>query len=246
MLSTVYDRIIVELFQRHWKPDITEFEFSRGELEEIIDHLGIERPRNLGDIIYTFRYRRPFPSAILDTQSDNLQWSLRLSGHGQYRMSLSESVVILPDKSLSTISIPDATPALIKEFALGDEQALLAILRYNRLVDIFTGITCFSLQNHLRTTVKDIGQIETDELYVGVDSAGVLYILPIQAKGGNDRLSTVQIEQDLYLCSEKFSRLVCKPIGALFMSKNVIALFQFKKENGKIRNIKECHYKLIL
>lgn len=24
MLSTVYDRIIVELFQRHWKPDITE------------------------------------------------------------------------------------------------------------------------------------------------------------------------------------------------------------------------------
>lgn len=30
------------------------------------------------------------------------------------------------------------------------------------------------------------------------------------------------------------------------MSENVIALFQFKKENGKIRNIKECHYKLIL
>ena len=246
MLSNVYDRIIIELFQRHWKPGITEFEFSRDEFEEIIDQLGVERPRNLGDIIYTFRYRRPFPSTILNTQSGNLQWSLHLSGHGHYRMSLSESSVIRPDKSLSIIPIPDATPALIRKFALGDEQALLAILRYNRLVDIFTGITCFSLQSHLRTTVKDIGQIETDELYVGVDHAGVLYILPIQAKGGNDRLSTVQIEQDLYLCSEKFPKLVCKPLGALFMTENAIALFQFEKENGQIRNTKECHYKLIL
>ncbi len=36
----------------------------------------------------------------------------------------------------------------------------------------FTGITCYSLQNHLRTSVPDIGQVETDELYVGVDKKG--------------------------------------------------------------------------
>ena len=106
MLSNIYDRIIIELFQRHWKPDITEFEFSRDEFEEIIDQLGIERPRNLGDIIYTFRYRKPFPSAILETQSGNLQWSLHLSGHGRYRMSLSQSAVVLPDKSLPTFQYP--------------------------------------------------------------------------------------------------------------------------------------------
>jgi len=38
-------------------------------------------------------------------------------------------------------------------YALGDEQALLAKLRYNRLLDIFTGVVCYSLQNHLRTNV---------------------------------------------------------------------------------------------
>jgi hypothetical protein len=45
-------------------------------------------------------------------------------------------------------------------------------MRYNRLLDIFTGVACYSLQNHLRTTVPDVGQVETDELYVGVDKNG--------------------------------------------------------------------------
>ena len=69
---------------------------------------------------------------------------------------------------------------------MSDEQALLARVRYNRLVDIFLGIACYSLQNHLRTTASNMGQVETDELYVGVDRRGSHYVVPIQAKGGKD------------------------------------------------------------
>jgi hypothetical protein len=47
------------------------------------------------------------------------------------------------------IKVPDATPGVIAKYALSDEQALLAKLRYNRLVDLFTAITCYSLQSHL-------------------------------------------------------------------------------------------------
>ena len=47
-----------------------------------------------------------------------------------------------------SIKIPDATPGIVQKYALADEQALLAKLRYNRLLDIFTGVTCYSLQNH--------------------------------------------------------------------------------------------------
>ncbi len=65
---------------------------------------------------------------------------------------------------------------------MNDEQALLAKIRYNRLIDIFTGITCYSLQNHLRTTVPNIGQVEIDEIYIGIDKRGAHYILPAQAK----------------------------------------------------------------
>lgn len=67
---------------------------------------------------------------------------------------------IEPDTMLATIKIPDGTPSIVKKYSASDEQALLTIVRYNRLIDTFLGITCYSLQNHLRTTVDGIGQIE--------------------------------------------------------------------------------------
>src|SRR5207244_11101302 len=131
------------------------------------------------------------------------------------------------------------------KYALSDEQALLAKLRYNRLVDIFTGVACYSLQNHLRTTVPDIGQVETDELYVGVDKKGAHYVMPVQAKGGNDRLSIVQIEQDMALCVTKFPSLICRPIAAQFMRDDVIALFEFEQSDAGVAITSEKHYKLV-
>jgi len=49
-----------------------------------------------------------------------------------------------PNPLLSETKIPDATPGIIDMYALTDEQALLAKVRYNRLVDVFTGVTCYS------------------------------------------------------------------------------------------------------
>jgi len=76
---------------------------------------------------------------------------------------------------LVTIKIPDATPEIVSAHAMSDEQALLAKIRYNRLIDVFPGVSAYSLQNHLRTTVEHIGQIEVDEIYVAVDSAGLFF-----------------------------------------------------------------------
>ena len=118
-------------------------------------------------------------------------------------------------------------------------------MRYNRLVDIFTGVTCYSLQNHLRTTVPEMGQVETDEIYVGVDKKGIHYVFPMQAKGGTDRLSIVQIEQDLGVCAQKFPSLVCRPIAAQFMQDSVIALFEFEQSESGVSIAGEKHYKLV-
>lgn len=104
---------------------------------------------------------------------------------------LTKFVNIIPAEGLVITKIPEATPGVIAKYALDDEQALLAKLRYNRLIDIFTGITCYSLQNHLRTTVSNLGQVETDEVYIGIDSRGAHYVLPVQAKGGRDKLGLV-------------------------------------------------------
>jgi hypothetical protein len=146
---------------------------------------------------------------------------------------------------MAVTKVPDATPGLVTKYALGDEQALLARVRYNRLVDIFTGVTCCSLQNHLRTTVRDMGQVETDEIYVGVNKKGVHYVFPVQAKAGAEKLNIVQIEQDLAVCAAKFPSLVCRPIGAQFMSDDVIALFEFECGEKGVEITTERHYRLV-
>jgi hypothetical protein len=146
---------------------------------------------------------------------------------------------------MAVTKVPDATPGIVAKYALTDEQALLAKLRYNRLVDIFSGVTCYSLQNHLRTTVPEIGQVEVDEIYVGVDKKGAHYVFPIQAKGGKDKLSIVQIEQDFAVCLAKFPLLFCRPIAAQFMEGGGIALFEFEMGENGITIASEKHYKLV-
>jgi hypothetical protein len=90
-----------------------------------------------------------------------------------------------------------------------------------------------------------MGQVETDEIYVGVDKKGVQYVLPVQAKGGKDRLSVVQIEQDMAVCAEKFPSLICRSLGAQFMANDVIALFEFESGDQGIGVASEKHYKLV-
>ena len=141
--------------------------------------------------------------------------------------------------------IPDATPGVIVRYSMNDEQALLAKLRYNRLIDIFTGLTCYSLQNHLRTTLRDGSQVETDEIYIGLDKRGVHYILPVQGKGGKDKIGIVQIEQDFDMCSAKFPNLICRAIAAQFIAGELIALFEFENTSSGIKVSAEKHYRLV-
>jgi hypothetical protein len=119
------------------------------------------------------------------------------------------------------------------------------IIRYNRLVDVFLGITTYSLQNHLRTTVSDIGQIEIDELYVGIDKFGCHYIVPVQAKSGKDQISVVQTLQDLAWCEERFPGMRAKALSVQFLGENRIALFELVIQDFALKVAEERHYKLV-
>ena len=149
---------------------------------------------------------------------------------------------IQPREELVLTGIPDATPELIRAYALDDEQALLAIVRYNRLVDTFLGLTAASLQNHLRTTVKNIGQIEIDELYVGLDKHGCHYIIPVQAKAGKDQIGVVQTTQDIRFVEQKFPGMRCRAMAAQFMKDGIIALFELALVGQEVKVVQERHY----
>jgi len=240
-----YSAIIEHIFKSRYKSGMGDVDFMRDEMVSVAKKLGIELPKNLGDLIYSFRYRSELPIAIQKEAPKGKTWIIRPTGQAKYRFVLIADNPLTPNPNLAETKVPDATPGIIAKYAFSDEQALLAKLRYNRLIDIFTGVTCYSLQNHLRTTVPNIGQVEADEIYVGIDKKGIHYVFPIQAKGGTDKLSVVQIEQDLAMCKHKFSTLVCRSIGAQFIDDGVIVLFEFEQTSGEVRVSSEKHYRLV-
>lgn len=241
----IYLTIIEKIFYSKFKPGVREVDFGREEIVHFASQLNVPLPKNLGDLIYSFRYRAALPESIQKTAKEGEAWIIRPAGRSKYRFALVADLPLSPNKNIAIAKIPDSTPGVVSKYAFNDEQALLAKVRYNRLVDVFLGIVCYSLQNHLRTTVPGLGQVETDEIYIGLDKRGAHYVVPIQAKGGTDKLSIVQIEQDFAVCANKFPTLICRPIGAQFMGNDVIALFEFEQSEQGIGVVGEKHYKLV-
>jgi hypothetical protein len=240
-----YSQIIEAIFFKYFQKGSKEIPFERSDIVTTAKKLRIKLPKNLGDLLYSFRYRTPLPNSIVEKAPKGFQWIIRPAGRARYKFVLATESAIVPSKILAETKIPDATPGVIGKYKLNDEQALLAKLRYNRLIDIFTGLTCYSLQNHLRTTVPNMGQVETDEIYIGIDKRGAHYVIPVQAKGGSDKIGIVQIEQDLAVCETKFPRLICRSIAAQFMKEDIIALFECEKTEDGIRVSVEKHYRLV-
>ncbi len=240
-----YGQLIERIFLSHYAEGDREVRFGRQEIIEACTDLGIERPSNVGDVVYSFRYRANLPAAVREKAPPGEDWIILPDGASRYRFFATPFSIINPTRGLAETKVPDATPGIISMHAMSDEQALLAKLRYNRLIDIFTGVTCYSLQSHLRTTVRRMGQVETDELYIGLDKRGAQYVFPVQAKGGTDRLSVVQILQDMEVGAEKFPSLICRPIAAQFMANDLIALFDFEMTVNGIALSSEKHFRLV-
>ena len=245
MPTSRYASLIEAIFQAKFTRGERHADFQSEDIIEFASKLGIELPRNPPDVIYSFRYRTDLPSGILAEAPEGETWIIRPAGRGRYRFALVSAIPLTPNANLAITKVPDATPGIISRYALSDEQAILARIRYNRLIDVFLGVACYSLQNHLRTTVPGMGQVETDEIYIGLDKSGSHYVAPVQAKSRNDRLSRVQVEQDFALCQHKFPSLICRPIGTVLLDDDLIALIEFDQDGDDIRVASEKHYRLV-
>jgi hypothetical protein len=242
--ANAYSKILEAIFNEKYKDGATKVDFHRTDVERYGMRLGIS-PKNLGDVVYSFRYRRELPESIKRCAPSGKQWIIRPTGRSMYAFELVVQTNFLPNPGLAVIKVPDSTPGLIHMYSMGDEQAVLAMVRYNRLVDIFTGITSYSLQSHLRTTVPGMGQVETDEVYVGVDKRGVHYVFPVQAKSQTDKIGVVQVEQDLAMCRDKVPNLICRPLAAQSIGDGILALFEFIEQAGEVRLVAERHYMIV-
>ena len=261
--KSLYGDVISRVFELHFKPGCKRFDFARTDLLVAMQNMGLDLTgdektvaRNIGDIIYSFRFRRDFPETILKTAPSGKMWIILGRGDAKYEFRLITEPKLAMDEALPVSKLHDATPEIVRRFRLSDEQAVLARIRYNRLVDLFCRCVAHSLQNHLRTKVEGVGQIELDELYVAANRQGEHFVIPLQAKSAGDRVGVSQLLQDLEYCRTAHPDFRARPLAAQLVKRTIdgeeveaIAMFEFgctvSDDDVTITKLNERHFALL-
>ena len=116
-----YHALIEKIFFDRYSNGVTEIPWERSDLEKAAQSLNLELPKNLGDVVYSIRYRTPMPDKVLATQPEGNEWVIRGQGRAKYVFKLVKINRILPREDMIAIKIPDATPEIIGKYALSDE-----------------------------------------------------------------------------------------------------------------------------
>ncbi len=219
-----YDRVVEELFFTYWEKGAIEVVFTKDNLIDAIERVGL-RIKNTADIIYTYRSRRKLPAKLLKLGD----WIIASRGSGKYAFvpTLQGRLIEIPS-ALKIHPVPWAVPEIVAANLARDEQGLLTIARYNRLLDVFTGLACFHLQSHVRTHIKGHGQVEIDDLYVGVDKEGIGYVLPVEGKEEGESLGRDKAVALTKFARFKFPNLRCRPIAIARQADEVFACIEFE------------------
>jgi hypothetical protein len=131
-----------------------------------------------------------------------------------------------------------------------DEQGLLTIVNYCDLLSLFTGLKIYRLKSHARKSVSKIGQVEVDEIDVGVtySSLNLPIIFPIEAKAAPDPLNWAQIANQVNFANQQFSGFIVRPIGIKVDWNSIIYIIEFTPEieAKNLRIVNSVRYRLTL
>lgn len=223
------EAVIQRVFNKSYKPGATEVPFTMDDIREAIAEVTKANPEykegNAFDVRYQYASgRRPLPASI----DKHGPWMIAGRGKAKYAfVKLAAGTEIEIQDGLLPILLPDATPELVLEYAGDDEQGMLAKVRYNRLLDIFLQITCYHLQNHWKTSIKGKGQCEIDDLYVGLNTMGKQFVIPVEAKSSGDHLNKTQIVQMVDFARARYSGLILRPVGIQEMKDGSLVFVEF-------------------
>jgi hypothetical protein len=238
-----YDRLLASIFLEKWKTSLDEVPFTKDDVIDAAAKLGL-RIKNLADVIYTYRSRRSMPREILKAGN----WVIAARGSGLYAFVkiVGETTVTIPN-SLKVYPVPYAVPEIVAQNLARDEQGMLTIVRYNRILDVFSGLACFHLQSHIRTHISNHGQVEIDELYVGVDKDGQGFVLPVEAKEEGERLGLDKAVALTLFARLRFPKLICRPIGIIRRGLHLFDCVEFEpaEELSKVVVLEMRRYALV-
>jgi hypothetical protein len=215
------------IFRQHYRDGRNSVPFERDDIPKAAQQLGVRVPKNLGGTIYQLRYSERMPAGIDATAPAGMEWVIRGKGPAKYAFELVEQAWFAPDPSLEIVELPSATPRIVEQHQIDDEQALLSRLRHSQVIAHATGLVVEHLQSHVRSGTPS-GQVEVDDLYVGTDRTGRQYAVPVEAKGVSGNISLVQVEQGADFCLYRMPELACVPLGAKLGADGSIYVFLFR------------------
>jgi len=118
------------------------------------------------------------------------------------------------------------------------------MVRYNSLIDIFLGLTAFSLHSKVVASIQS-ELIEIEELYIGLDQRDCRYAIPVQTAGQDERISGSRAAEHIEFVEKKFRGMRTIAVGAKLIDERTVALFELRLEDDKIKVVKEKHYALM-
>ncbi|MEU6365435.1 hypothetical protein ABZ876_06740 [Streptomyces sp. NPDC046931] len=226
--SRVYVPILVNIFNAKYTKGDEVVEFTLDDIRAAAQELGIS-VRNPADLAYRMRSRTVLPELIRNEGF----FILSAVGRGKYRLGKADSAIIdLPENKL--LGTLDLTPLPVRrllpeKLAEFDEQALLTVVGYCKILDHFTGLTNFRLRSHVRKSVPRIGQAELDEVSVAIaqreDEQPV--IVPVEAKAVADAINRVQISAMVSFCETYFPGHEVRPLAIKVDYESIVHVLEF-------------------
>ena len=121
-----YLDIIKWVFRRNFKDGSTEVCFARSELAEAARDLGLDVPKNLGDIVYSIRYRTEMPAEINQLAPAGMTWALFPAGRSHYafRPVAVNQISIARERHYSLVLPENLTDQDLQEYRVAAARAL--------------------------------------------------------------------------------------------------------------------------
>jgi hypothetical protein len=232
--STVYVPIILKIFRDSYIEGAASIDFSLDDIRRVADELNVrERTRNAGDVVYRMRARTKLPPEIVEAGFN----ILRQVGRGKYRLEKGANIIVNLEDEPKVNEAIDITPLPVRrllpeDISEIDEQGLLTIISYCKLLDHFTGLTVYRLRNHVRKSVKGVGQAEVDAVDVGValSEEEDPIVFPIEAKAREDAVNKVQIAAQVQFARQYFPAYEIRPLAIKIDDRSLVHFIEFTNE----------------
>src|SRR5687768_9616053 len=108
-----YIQLMCHIFEANYTEGAAKVPFERTDLESAAESLGIDLPKNLGDVLYSLRYRVPVPASIAAKAPAGKQWVIRGVGRSKYEFAAVTLTHVVPTQGLIVTKVPDATPEIL-------------------------------------------------------------------------------------------------------------------------------------